>query len=333
MKPAKQVAPIDVAIIDCFYVAYRGFCSTPMLQSKAGVPTNAIHGILGAVRRMVRDLRPKAVIVATESKTNFRYQISADYKAGRQLPELFGQQIPYIYQMCKLLGWHLLDQEGYEADDVIASIARRMTELKLRGVVFSTDKDIISRIGETAGIIGVFRVEKVKSLVMEPADYQAKWGVAPSLKPEVLCLSGDSVDNIPGIRGLGEKTAVKLIQDFGSIAGIYQNLDKLKPKLRALLESPEGKEALELSRKLIQINDALPIADAVFQPGVQQTKELREFFLSLDMVKTAESVAPADLLTQAPSPAPQTETEQNEGSAGEEDLDPVQTGTVASGVA
>ena len=166
MKPAKEVAPIDVAIIDCFYVAYRGFCSTPTLQSQAGVPTNAIHGILGAVRRMVRDLRPKAVIVATESKTNLRDQISADYKAGRQLPELFGQQIPYIYQMCKLFGWHLLDQEGYEADDVIASVARRMTELKLRGVVFTTDKDVIGRIAETSGIVGVFRVEKGKSHVM-----------------------------------------------------------------------------------------------------------------------------------------------------------------------
>jgi DNA polymerase-1 len=332
MKPAKEAAPIDVAIIDCFYVAYRGFCSTPMLQSKAGVPTNAIHGILGAVRRMVRDLRPKAVIVATESKTNLRDQISADYKAGRQLPELFGQQIPYIYQMCKLFGWHLLDQEGYEADDVIASVARRMTELKLRGVVFTTDKDVIGRIAETSGIVGVFRVEKGKSQVMEPADYLAKWGVPPSLKAEVLCLSGDGVDNVPGISGLGEKTAVKLIQEFGSIAGIYQNLDKLKPKLRTLLESPEGKEALELSRRLIQINDTLPVEDAVFQPGVQQTKELREFFLSLDMVKTAESIAPADLFTQAHSPAPQTKTEQNEGSASEEPA-LVQTGEVASGAA
>ena len=113
MRPAKEIAPVDAIIIDCFYVAYRGFCSTPPLQSKDGTPTNAIHGILGAVRRMVKDLQPNSVIVATEGKTNLRDQMSADYKAGRALPPRFSQQIPLIYKMCRLSGWHLLESDGY----------------------------------------------------------------------------------------------------------------------------------------------------------------------------------------------------------------------------
>ena len=300
MRPAKEIAPVDAIIIDCFYVAYRGFCSTPPLQSKDGTPTNAIHGILGAVSRMVKDLQPKSVIVATEGKTNLRDQMSADYKAGRELPPRFSQQIPLIYKMCMLSGWHLLESDGYEADDVIVTVGRRMRELHLRAAVFSTDKDIISRISDEFGIIGIFKTEKGKSFILEAADYMAKWGVSPALIPEVLCLCGDSVDNVPGIKGVGEKTAVRLIQEFGGVAGIYANLDKVKPdKLRARLDQPGSRASLKMSQELIQLNENLPIDDAIFQAGRQQAEDLHEFFLSLDMVKTAASLG----LSPAP-PAP-----------------------------
>ena len=306
MRPAQEIAPVDTIIIDCFYVAYRGFCSTPPLQSSNVTPTNAIHGILGAVRRMVKDLQPKSVIVATEGRTNLRDQMSADYKAGRELPALFSQQIPLIYKMCKLFGWHLLESDGYEADDVIVTVGRRMRELHLRAAVFSTDKDIISRISDEFGIVGIFKTEKGKSFILEPADYTKKWGVSPALIPEVLCLCGDSVDNVPGIKGVGEKTAVRLIQEFGGVAGLYANLEKVKPdKLRALLDKPESRESLKMSQELIQLNENLPTDDAIFQPGQQQTEDLREFFLSLDMVKTAASLgpSPAPLAPESPAPA------------------------------
>ena len=305
MRPAKEIAPVDAIIIDCFYVAYRGFCSTPPLQSKDGTPTNAIHGILGAVRRMVKDLQPKSVIVATEGKTNLRDQMSADYKAGRELPPRFSQQIPLIYKMCKLSGWHLLESDGYEADDVIVTVGRRMRELHLRAAVFSTDKDIISRISDEFGIVGIFKTEKGKSFVLEPADYTAKWGVSPALIPEVLCLCGDSVDNIPGIKGVGEKTAVRLIQEFGGVAGIYANLDNVKPdKLRARLDQPGSRASLKMSQELIRLNENLPIDDSIFQPGRQQAEDLHEFFLSLDMVKTAASLGPSPAPPAPDSPIP-----------------------------
>jgi DNA polymerase-1 len=110
------------------------------------------------------------------------------------------------------------------------------------------------------------------------------------------------VDNIPGIRRRGEKTAVRLIQKFGSVKGVYQNLDKVQTeKLRALLDSAEAHEALKLSRALIQLNENLPIDDAIFQTGTQRTENLQEFFLTLDMVKTAEGLGLSPAL---PNPAP-----------------------------
>ena len=306
MRPAKEIAPVDTIIIDCFYVAYRGFCSTPPLQSKDGTPTNAIHGILGAVRRMVKDLQPKSVIVATEGKTNLRDQMSADYKAGRELPPRFSQQIPLIYKMCKLSGWHLLESDGYEADDVIVTVGRRMRELHLRAAVFSTDKDIISRISDEFGIVGIFKTEKGKSFILEPADYTAKWGVSPALIPEVpLPSAGTASTTFLASKGWARKTAVRLIQEFGGVAGIYANLDKVKPdKLRALLDQPGSRASLKMSQELIQLNENLPIDDAIFQPGRQQAEDLHEFFLSLDMVKTAASLGPSPAPPAPDSPIP-----------------------------
>jgi len=110
------------------------------------------------------------------------------------------------------------------------------------------------------------------------------------------------VDNIPGIRRRGEKTAVRLIQKFGSVKGVYQNLDKVQTeKLRALLHSAEAHEALKLNRALIQLNENLPIDEAIFQTGTQRTENLQEFFLTLDMVKTAEGLGLSPAL---PNPAP-----------------------------
>ena len=297
MKLAKELAPVDVAIIDCFYVAYRGYCVTPPLQSSSGMPTSAIHGFLGAVRKMVKELQPKTVIVATEGRTNLRDQMSSEYKEGRTLPEPFSRQIPMIYEMCKLFGWHLVERDGYEADDVIVSIGAKCKARNQRAVVFTTDKDIISRVSDDNGIIGVFKSEKGKAYVLEASDYTTQWGLHPCKIPEVLCLCGDSVDNVPGVSGIGEKTAIKLIQTYGSVEGVLANLDKIEPpRVKKLLSEEKGRESLKLSQQLITLNDQLELDSSLFTAGPQQTELLREFFLKLDMVKTAESFKPVENL-------------------------------------
>lgn len=299
MKLAKEIAPVDTVIIDCFYVAYRGFCSTPPLHSSQGVPTSAIHGFLGAVRHMIKELNPKSVIVATEGKTNLRDAMSSEYKAGRSLPQPFSQQIPYIYEMCRLYGWHILENDGYEADDSIAAVGRRLKEAGKRGVVFTTDKDIISRVTDGTGMVAVFLREKGKSYVLEAADYLVKWGVPTHQITEILCLCGDSVDNVPGVKGIGKSSATALIQKYGSVDNLMANLDKVEPaRVQKLLSTPEGKESLKLSQSLIQLNDQLPVPDEFFLPKAADYEGLEKFFLSLDMKKTAEGLATEKLKYQ-----------------------------------
>jgi DNA polymerase-1 len=240
---------------------------------------------------MIKELKPKSVIVATEGKTNLRDQMSGDYKAGRTLPQPFSQQIPYIYNICKLYGWHILEVDGYEADDSIAAVGRKLKEAGKRGVVFTTDKDIISRVTPDTGIVAVFMREKGKSYVLEAADYLAKWGVPTHQIPEILCLCGDSVDNVPGVKGIGKSSATALIQTYGTVDNVLANLDKVTPaRVKALLSSPEGQESLKLSQSLIQLNDQLPVPEEFFSTKPIDYKGLEELFLSLDMRKTAEGI-------------------------------------------
>jgi DNA polymerase-1 len=201
------------------------------------------------------------------------------------MPPVFGQQMPLIYDMCKLAGWHLLQREKYEADDLIATVSDQVAQRNLRGAIFTTDKDIISRVSPT---LGIFKKEKGKAWVMLPEDYTAKWGVPPDKIPEVLILTGDSVDNIPGLKGVGKTTAVKLIQEYGSVANLYANLEKLPAKLQGLLN--DGKGMIDLSRQLIQLKTDTVFGDEIFAAGTPDIVALKEFFLKLDMVKTAESL-------------------------------------------
>lgn len=286
LKLAKEFGQVDVVIIDCYYVAYRAFCATPPLASQSGIPTSAIHGLLGAVRSMIKDLQPKSVIIATESRTSFREALHTDYKKDRSLPQPFSCQMPYIYEMAKLSGWHLLEQEGYEADDAIAGVVKLVNAKGLRAAIFTTDKDIISLVNER---IGIFKREKGKSYILTQEDYTVKWGIPPAQIPELLALCGDAVDNIPGVKGIGAKSATKLIQQFGSVAGIYENLEKVESaKIRGLLDT--NRENVRLSQELIQLRSDVPLDEAILSAGAEDKPGLISFFRSLDMNKTADSL-------------------------------------------
>ncbi len=293
MKAAKEFRPVNVVIIDCFYVAYRGHCALlpkpgqqrPLLQTKDGMPTTAIHGFLMAVQKMAKDLSPESIIVATEGSFNDRQKIYPEYKAGRALPPEFKVQIPFIHKLIGLLGWHLVEKDGYEADDMVAAIIKHVKENQMRCAVFTSDKDICALCDEH---IGIWKTEKGRGYILGPDDYMAKWGVLPAQKPEVLSLTGDSVDNIPGIKGLGEKTAVRLIREFGTVENVLLNLNRLPLRTRKLLEG--NQELVRLSKQLIQLRTDAPISEAVFQPGQQRTDALLQFYLDLNMVKTAHSL-------------------------------------------
>ena len=252
MLTAQSASPIDYFIVDGMYVAARSFFATPPLTAPDGTPTGCLHGFLGAMERALRDLKPRHVVIANEGHRGVRDALFSDYKAQRkEFPDELKHQLGILFPLCRHLGWSVLAYEGTEADDVIASICSQWTGTK---AIFTTDKDLQTLVDDTTFI---YKREKKKSLLLTREDITAKWGVAPKAIAEILTLSGDTSDNIPGIRGIGLKTATQLVQKYGTAANVMLHLDEL-PLLRGRLEA--GAKSLALSRQLVQLNACLPVS-------------------------------------------------------------------------
>lgn len=257
MLPAKNHRP-DLFILDGLYTINRAYHApfTDHLASPTGVPTGAIHGFLGATLSAIKDLQPKWVIVAQEGghlAADVRTGMATEYKAQRKVfDSALLQQIPIVFELCAALGWRLVVAPGYEADDVIASYLHQHADRST--VVWTTDKDIISCLHARATI---FQRKKGKSQLLDLADIQTAWGVPAHQITEVLALFGDVVDNIPGVKGIGETTAVKLIQQYGTVDNVVDHLTDLTPKVQAALTTYAAD--LRLSQQLLQLNRAIPL--------------------------------------------------------------------------
>lgn len=256
MLRAKQAAPIDLLIFDTVFVLYRSFLATPPLSTSEGFPTNALHGGFGAALRAIEELKPKRVVFALEGGGDTegdRSDLFKGYKANRtDFPADFSKQFSVFLDIAHKLGWHCLSAPGQEADDVIASLCQ--TYKDARKVIFTTDKDILSLTDENTWIYQRFRG---KSNLLEAEDISAKWGnLRPDQILDVLSLMGDSVDNVPGVSGIGKKSALALVGKYGTAAAVYDHLDELPKRQATKLQ--EGQEAFQLSSKLIQLNRNLP---------------------------------------------------------------------------
>jgi DNA polymerase-1 len=253
MLAASSIAPVDYFIVDGMYVAARSFFATPPLTAPDGTPTNCLFGFLGAMERAIADLRPKHIIVANEGARGTRDELFSDYKANRtEFPQELKDQLQLLFPLCGYLGWSVMTHAGAEADDVIASICTQWEGTK---AIFTTDKDLHTLVNDHTFI---YKREKKKSLLSTVEDITAKWGVPPKAIADILLLAGDSIDNIPGVDGIGLKTATRLIQTYGSVDNLLLHQSELPVTLQKKLQL--GAADLELSRKLIQMNTALPIA-------------------------------------------------------------------------
>jgi DNA polymerase I len=250
----KDAPPIDILIIDSYYMLYRAHCSTPPLKTPGGFPTGAMHGFMGGLLNLIKELKPARVVLALEGGGDSdRASMDPNYKVQRSsFPDELSQQMPHLWKICQNAGIQTISISGTEADDVIASIC--VQNPTLTKAIFTTDKDIISLTNENTFIV---KKEKGKVTLLDATDIKAKWGVEPSQIPEVLKLAGDSIDNVPGIPGIGLKTATTLIQTWGTCENIYANLDKLSEKHRNLFT--EHKASYELSRQLINLVTALSV--------------------------------------------------------------------------
>jgi DNA polymerase-1 len=269
-------------LIDGSSYIFRAFYAIGHLSNSKGLPTNAILGFTQMLLKVLKEHRPDYLAVVFDSKApTFRSQVYKEYKANRPaMPEGLTPQIPYIKKIMEAYRIPTLEVEGYEADDVIGTIARGV-EREVDVVVITGDKDILQLVDDR---IEVYDTMKEKRFRME--EVVERFGVHPDQVVEVMGLAGDAIDNIPGVPGIGEKTAIELVKAFGSIENLLAHLDQVpKKKLRENLET--HREQARLSRQLATIDTNAPVQYGLkdFAPSRPDSKRLRELFKELEFNK------------------------------------------------
>jgi DNA polymerase-1 len=220
------------------------------LSTSKGLPTNALYGFVTMLQRVVKDECPDYLTVTFDSKEKtFRHEMYADYKANRDTPpEDLQKQFPYFERLVQAHNIHSIRIPGVEADDIIGTLARQGQQAGLKVVIVSGDKDMMQLIEPDVEML-----DTMKNKRFGAKEVIEKFGVGPDKVIDVMGLMGDSSDNIPGVKGVGPKTAAELIQKFGSIENVYARIDEIdKKKLREKLET--DRENAELSRKLVTID-------------------------------------------------------------------------------
>ena len=252
-------------VIDGNSIANRAFYGIKLLTTKDGRYTNAIYGFLNILLSLLKECQPDEVAVAFDLKApTFRHKMYDGYKATRHaMPEELAQQMPVLKQLLADLGYRTVTAEGWEADDILGTLAAACAARKDDCFLATGDRDSLQLVSEsTTVLLAATVMGRSKTVVMDEDAIQEKYGLAPKQLIEVKSLMGDTSDNIPGVKGIGEKTALSLVQTFGSLEGVYANLDdkRIKPKQREHLM--EDKPMAELSHTLGTIRTDAPIDTA-----------------------------------------------------------------------
>lgn len=253
----KKVNGERLFIIDGSSLIYRAFHAIPStFTNSSGMPTNAVYGFIQSLRKILKDFRPGYIAIAFDVKgPSFRHGIFTEYKATRPaMPDLLSVQIPYIKKAVEALRVPALEMESFEADDVIATLVKKVeSEEGIRVAVVTGDKDMYQLVDEKTVILD-YLTEKEYG----PTEVVEKFGVGATLIRDMLGLAGDSIDNIPGVPGVGPKTASKLVKEFGTLENIYENLDSVKGvKLKENLQN--FREQAFLSRELATLHPDIPL--------------------------------------------------------------------------
>src|SRR3954451_20880206 len=230
-------------VLDGHSLAYRAFFALPTdLATKAGTVTNAVYGFPSMLTKVLADERPEYIAVAFDAPGGavHRYELDPEYKAGRQeTPDLFRSQLPLMREVLDTLEITRLEIEGVEADDVIATLAVRAADQEIDVVIVPGDRDAYQLVRDPH-IKVLYNKRGVSDYVLyDEAGIFERTGVTPAQYPEYAALRGDPSDNLPGVPGVGEKTAAKLIATYGGLDGIFDHLDQQTPKLRASLAEHE----------------------------------------------------------------------------------------------
>src|SRR5579864_8208358 len=294
----------ELFLVDGNNLAYRAFFALPEeLATSEGFPTNALLGFTNMLFKLLSDYRPKGVAVAWDTRPVHRAEQAeaADvvYKEGRRpMPDLLREQFPHFRPIVEAFGYRNLEFEGWEADDVIATLATRADAAGVRTCVVSTDRDAFQLVSENVCLMMTPRgVSDVQ--VYTPERVEARYGIRPDQIPDFIGLKGDTSDNIPGVPGIGDKTAAQLISQYGSLEGVYEHLDELSPGRRKNLteHADDARTSKELATMRRDLELGCDPAELVLEPP--DRSQLREIFRRfefralLNRIDTLDEAVPA----------------------------------------
>ncbi|MGD8373842.1 MAG: DNA polymerase I [Candidatus Woesebacteria bacterium] len=294
-----------LVIIDGKSVFYRGYYAMPNLTTKDGTPTGGVYGFAMMALEVVKKLKPDYVCVAWDkAKTNIRARTNLypAYKGNRKpAPDDFYAQIPILHELLHALDWPLYELDDYEADDIMGAFAKQAGEQGIESYLVTSDLDVLQLVNRHTHIYtlkkGLSNIE-----LFNEATFKEKYGVDAHQWVDVKALKGDASDNIPGVAGVGEKTALDLIKTYGNLDEVYANLDNLRPVLRAKLE--KDKDMAYLSKKLVTLMVDAPIeldlSHAKLNAGL--TPEFTEMLRKLEfktLLRQAEAALPKEAIVES----------------------------------
>jgi len=286
-------------LVDLSGYVFRAYHAIAPLSSSKGEPTHAVMGTVNMLQKIVTGRRPHLFAVAMDSKgKTFRHELDVRYKAQRpEAPPDLSQQMKRCEEVVRAYNIPVYQEEGMEADDLIASVTKKATAAGLNVVIVSSDKDLMQLVHDDDEQVVLW--DTMRDKVFGPREVEEKWGVKPSRLHDLLALIGDTSDNIPGVPGVGPKTALDLLAAYGSFEGVYANLANVtRAKLQASLEEHEADA--RLSYKLVALKDDVPIAWDIphLTYGEPNVAELTRLFTELEFARMLDQVRPPEVVTR-----------------------------------
>ena len=286
----------NIYLIDGTSLCYRAFYAIQELSTSKGMPTNAIYGFVNMLRKLIREYEPDMMAVVFDmAGPTVRHEKYEEYKVHRKpTPDELVDQIPRIKEIVEAYNVPICQMEGYEADDIIATIAEKAKKKGIDVTIVTNDKDALQLVDSKVKVLSphtsgdkLYGDEEVKQ----------KYGVAPGSMVELMALMGDSSDNIPGVRGVGQVTASKLVNEYGTVKSIYKNIENVSSKsVKKKLE--EGKEDAELSRELVELDRKVPVKFDLEETklGEPDVERLVALFSEFEFEKFLREIKPKEIV-------------------------------------
>ncbi|MFA5114445.1 MAG: DNA polymerase I [Candidatus Omnitrophota bacterium] len=272
-------------LVDATAFCYRAFYAIGDLSTSSGQPTNAVYGFVNMLKKIIKDKHPDFIAACFDvSRDTFRQKKFAAYKMQRPpMPEGLSSQMPLIRQLVRTYGIAVFEKEGYEADDIIASVAARAKAGGLKVTVVSSDKDMLQLVDEDTE---VFNPYKDSGVTYDEGKVRESYGVSPSQIPDLIALMGDKADNIAGISGIGEKTAVALIKEYGSLDAVLSHVSRISPR-RVSSAIENNSDTLSLNKELVLLDSRVKLDFSLdmLRPGPVDTEGLLNLFRRLEFKK------------------------------------------------